>query len=370
VRRLAETGLTPTIERGVWEQLPPETRVFYEPTEYKGLKYQEGIAGAYGRGTEALLADPFVGFQKKYEDTWAKWPAKLGVGFATYMAPHSLITEQYSRKGALAFTSGVPHFGPTAIYPFVAGAPAWQKGLGIGMSLLPYAVGPAGLAASWAGRGISKVPVLGTAMRGVTWAPRQVLGATGAVMKPISPFMPWRAAYTTSEIAGRVGLGRIPGLGSFGMRAGWWGQGDLFPKGKVVPYERWPKPRTMTPAETELSRQRWFKQQEISGKHVVETPEGLHYLDPRTGAWRMTPWKDVPPEYFKPATDVGFGGGGGMSLEPGVVAQAPVSITSPMQIFTRLAPRVAATATVAAVPWAATVAPTAVAIATTTPVQA
>ena len=315
--------------------------------------------GWYGRGTEQWwkpLMEKGRGTSPWYS------PRGLGMGMVGYIAPHESFAQLYPTKGALAATVLIPHFGPTAAYT----ALAWkelsplQRGIGIGGAVLPYAVGPLGAAAGWAGRGVGRVPVLGTVLRGVTWAPRQVLRGAGEVMKPVSPYMPWQAAYKASGLVGKAGLGRIPRLGSAGMRFGWW------PK-EAVPYGMWPKARPMTPGELEVARSRYLGESEKLGYTKVATPEGDYSLNVNTGRWEIS-----PPGTFEAEVALQRGKMLGPSVvtveAPGAftwAGRASVSVptaplpppTSPFQTIGRFVPRIATATAVMAVPWATTVAP-------------
>lgn len=315
------------------------------------LEYQGGLAGAYGIGAKAQ-ADFFSNLRG--ERPWYS-PRSLISGMGTYLAPHALVQQAYPIAGAKAFTTLIPHFGPTAVYPFVMGASPGQKALGIGMAALPYAMGPLGMGASAVGRALSRTSA-GPVLRGLMWAPTQLYKGASAVMRPISPHMPWQAAYDVSYLAGKAGLARMPGVSTFGVKAGWWPE-------KIVPVKYWPSGRSMTPAEIKASKDAWFREQLKQGKSTVETSEGVYFYNAKTDSWSLTPTSQLPKEYFTPPS--GTGGGPTMELRAGYVApQAPVTG------FPQLVMRAMPAAALAVTPWAMALSPTMITAATAAPAQA
>lgn len=211
--------------------IPPTFGEYREAmgVEYTPLAYQEGIAGVFGRGWEAQT-EFFRGVAG--ESPWYH-PRSLAAGFMGYLASPALAAEIYSYKGPVAVTAAIPHFGPTAISPFLTGAPAWQKAVGIGFAVLPYATGPIGSALRGAGRFAAKVPVLSTFQKGLVGIGKGV-GWAGEVTG-ISPLLttfervaPWQLAYTTSGLVGKI-IPVTSGLGIAGKTWGWWGRSKPTP---------------------------------------------------------------------------------------------------------------------------------------------
>ena len=276
---MAQAGQKPVIPLEAYEKLTPEMQAFYTPTKSHSLAYEGGIAGIYGKGTEFLYS-PVVDYLSSKGIVGG-----LASGMFQYAVPHTMVAELYPEKGALSALVLVPHFGPTAGHT----ALTWSeqstlgKASGIGFAILPYAAGPIGLGVKAVSGVVSKVPVMGTVAGALSWAPGKVLGAVSSTGKAIKleSWAPWRGATELTQLAGAAGLGKVPGLAGFGMKAGWW-------HGNVVPLELRP-PRVAVP-ETPI--QKVLDQAYKQGKFAVEVPEGMWQYAEGPG-WTLEPWEGM-----------------------------------------------------------------------------
>jgi len=295
-----------------FEEYQSASGVKYEP-----LSYREGIWGTLGRGWEK---------QSEYIEGLASvagtpsivkpltWAPYLASGFAGYVLSPSLAAQAYPYVGAKAGLIAIPHFGPTAIQPFIIpGTPTWQKVAGVGFSLLPYATKPLGAVFSRVGGATARVPVIGTVQRaaggilkGAGWLGEKT-GIT-PIMTTIERGMPWQFAYTVSEGIGRVPFPmRMPGgaqagqiqmvpmaeravgLGAKGTKWGWWDR-------EVVPLKQvWGD---------------WYGRFKAPGAAKVYSPAGkemVEVYDPESGiSWWTT--VDDWTRYARGETSSPFGG--------------------------------------------------------------